>query len=54
MDTVLNKSNLTKAGIATVAALLAMNLTAGKGKLWQGAAVLGAVAVALPFAAKVG
>ncbi len=54
MESVLNKSNLLKAGIGAVAALLAMNLTAGKSKLIQGAAVVGALALAAPLAAKVG
>lgn len=52
MDSIVTKSNLMKAGILGVAALLAANLTASKGKLWQGAAVVGAIAIAAPFAAK--
>lgn len=53
MQGVFTKENLMKAGIATLAAMLAMNLTAGRSKLIQGAAAVVAVAVALPLAAKV-
>jgi hypothetical protein len=53
MGNVFTKDNLMKAGIATLAAMLAMNLTATKSKLVQGGAAVLAVAVALPLAAKV-
>jgi len=54
MEGIFNKSNLIKAGIATGAAMIAMNLTQGRSKLIQGAAAVVAVAFALPLAAKVG
>jgi len=54
MGSVFTKENLIKAGIATGAAMVAMNLTAGRSKLIQGAAAVLAVAFALPLAAKVG
>lgn len=54
MEAILNKSNLTKAGCGAVVALLAMNLTASRSKLIQGGAVVVALAVAMPFVAKLG
>lgn len=54
MNGIVTKSNLTKAGVLGVAALLAMKLTAGKSALWQGAGVVAALAVAIPLSAKVG
>ena len=52
MGTLVTKENLMKAGVATVAALLAMNVTAGKSKLVQGGAMFAAVLVSIPLAAK--
>jgi hypothetical protein len=54
MESVFTKSNLIKAGAATVAAMLAMKLTANQSKLIQGGAAVLAVAVALPLSAKIG
>ena len=54
MDGIFTKSNLIKAGVAAGAAMLALNLTAGKGKLFQGGAAVLAVAIALPLASKIG
>lgn len=54
MGDTFTKSNLMKAGIATLAAMLAMNFTAGRSKLVQGGAAVLAVAFALPFASKIG
>lgn len=53
MGDTFTKANLMKAGIATIAAMLAMNLTAGRSKLVQGGAAVLAVAFALPLSAKI-
>lgn len=53
MGDTFNKSNLTKAAIATLAAMLAMQLTAGRSKIVQGGAAVLAVAFALPLSAKI-
>lgn len=45
--------NLKKAGAVTIAMLLASNLTAGKGKLIQGAVMFGAALGGLAIAAKI-
>jgi hypothetical protein len=47
MDT----SKLKTAGIVTVTMVLASNLTAGKGTLWQGGAMFAAAYVALTYIA---
>jgi hypothetical protein len=49
----LNKETLLPAALAAMAALLVMKFTAGKSKLIQGAALVAAIAVTKPLAAKI-
>ena len=49
----ISKSNLIKAGIVGAAAMLALRMTASRGKLVQGLATVAIVAVALPLSNKV-
>ena len=50
----MNKSNLIKAGAATVAIMLATNLTAKSSKLVQGLAAITTTTIAIPLASKIG
>lgn len=49
-----SKENLIKAAIVGGVAIAAMKFTASKGKMLQGVATISAVALAMPFAAKIG
>lgn len=53
MESIITKDNLVKAAILGGAAMLALRFTGGKSKLVQGAATIGAIAVAMPFAGRV-
>lgn len=52
MNDIMNASNLKKAGLVTLAVYFAQSFTSTQSKLIQGAAMLGAAAIALPFASK--
>jgi len=53
MESLLSKSNLASAGLATLGVMFALNLTAGKSKLVQGTAAFAAALGALQIAKKV-
>lgn len=53
LDGLFTKESLAKGGAATLAVMLALNLTAGKHKMIQGGVAFGAAIVALKLASKI-